>query len=110
MAKTPALPYRIAIRDTGNAQNITKWLDEHLAQDDWQVEFMGVEEFDDQNRRIRYVIRFRNREDLQRFKSAWSKPEDDKPEAAPGLRKLRGFAAFFYVLGHFGEEVYVRRK
>ena len=104
-----ALPYRIAIRDSGSAQAITRWLDDHLGKDDFRVELLGVEELDDQDRKIRYVVRFRNHADMNRFKVIWT--AGAKPAAAePDLVKITGWKTFGWLIAHPLSEIYIAKR
>jgi hypothetical protein len=108
-----ALPYRIAIRDSGSAQAITRWLDDHLGKDDFRVELLGVEELDDEDRKIRYVVRFRNRSDMSKFKAVWTAgaPGASGPKGAePSLVKIEGWMTFVYLLAHPFGQIYVAKR
>lgn len=118
-----AMPYRIAIRESGSTQAVTDWLEEKISPDSWKIELLGVEEYDDDNRKIQYVVRFRHQVDMQRFREKFLKKKAPAPvgrtrtSARGGAQRANDnwirmtvFGAFWRLILNPNEEVFVRRK
>ena len=111
VSKPIGMPYRVAIRDA-SAADITAWLDEHLAPQEWRVERLTVGDSDDRSRAVRYVVRFRSHDDMVRFKQIWVSPRRlSKPASAPPeVTPLRGIKALIHGILHPKREVLVRSQ
>ena len=119
MATTNILPYRIAIRESGSTQAVTDWLESEISPDCWKAELLGIEEYDDENCRIRSVIRFRYQADLQRFRAVFlneskkespSRPSDGDSGRGDDWVRLTAFDAFWRLILNPNEPVYARKK
>ena len=125
MTTINTLPYRIAIRESGSTRAVTDWLESKISPDCWKVELLDVEEYDDENRKIHYVIRFRYQTDLQRFRTAFlnkskkgfaGRPSGGdsghggRHRAGDSWVRLTAFAAFWRLLLNPDEEVYIRKR
>jgi hypothetical protein len=99
--KPVGLPYRLAIRDA-SAADITAWLDQNLAPQEWRVERLAVGDSDDPGGAVRYVVRFRRQDDMLRFKQIWVSPRcSSKPASAPTeVTPPRGIKALLHGILH----------